>query len=292
MNYGGHSMVAPLRRVIVKKPEDAFLNEEAIGAQWKSLAYLAPPDLKLASREHQNFVEVLKRAGAEVLYLPADSRTGLDSLYAHDPAMVTDAGVIIFQMGKPARRGEGPALADALENWDVPVLGRLEDDEYAEGGDMTWLDHQTLIAGRTFRTNERGIAKIRSLVEHYGINVIDVDLPYWNGPEEVFHLMSIISLVDENLAVVYRPLLPVSLFELLQSRDIQMIELSREEYDQLGCNILTLAPRNVLMIRGNPKIQNALERAGCTVQVCDGEEISKKGSGGPTCLARPLLRSC
>jgi arginine deiminase len=291
MNYGGQSMVAPLRRVIVKRPEEAFLNDELIEAQWKPLAYTGRPDLEQAAIEHRNFVEVLTKAGAEVLYLPPDSRTGLDSLYAHDPALVTDAGFIIFQMGKPARRGEGAALATVLEEWDVPVLGTLEGDEYAEGGDMTWLDQRTLVAGRTFRTNDRGITKIRSLLAPFRVSVIKVDLPYCNGPEEVLHLMSVISMLDADLAVVFRPLLPVPLFELLRDRGIQLIDVDLEEYNHLGCNILTLGPRNVLMIRGNPHIQKALERAGCKVHFFDGEEISLKGSGGPTCLTRPLLRS-
>lgn len=290
MTYGGHSMVAPLRRVIVKRPEQAFLNAESIAAQWKPLAYTGPPDLERAVTEHRNFVEVLTKAGAEILYLPVDSRTGLDSLYVHDPALVTDAGVIIFQMGKPARRGEGAALAAALESWDVPILGTLQGNEYAEGGDMTWLDQQTLIAGRTFRTNDRGIAKIRSLLVPHAVKVIDVDLPYWNGPEEVLHLMSVISMLDDDLAAVYHPLLPVPLYELLRDRRIQMIEVDGEEYEHLGCNILALGPRKVLIIRGNPHVQKALERAGCKLQFYEGEEISLKGSGGPTCLTRPLLR--
>ena len=283
-------MVARLRRVIVKRPEEAFRSKEHIQKEWKALNYTREPDLNRAGRDHRDFVSLMTDAGAEVLYLPADDRTGLDSLYAHDPMLMTDAGAIIFQTGKPARRGEGPACADALKGWDVPILGVVDGAATAEAGDMVWLDRQTLLVGRGFRTNAAGIDRLVALLQPRGLRVVPVELPYWNGPADVLHLMSFISLLDNDLAVVYRRLLPVPLFELLTSRGVQLIDVPEEEYDTLGCNILAVSPRHIVMVRGNPITRTRLEAAGCKVWEFDGSEICFPGAGGPTCLTRPILR--
>jgi len=283
-------MVAPLRRVIVKRPEEAFRNPETIEKEWAGLHYLKPPNFRVACAEHANFVSLLRESGAEVLTLPADSRTGLDSIYAHDPVLISDAGAIVFQMGKSARRGEGPAYADALKFWGVSILGIIEGPATAEAGDMIWLDRHTLLVGRGFRTNAAGLGAITALLEPHGIQVIPVPLPYFQGPQDVLHLMSFMSLLDDNLAVVYRKLLPVPLFELLTERGIQLVDVPDEEYDSMGCNILAVSPRTVLMVNGNPITRSRLETAGCRISEFDGSEICRPGSGGPTCLTRPLLR--
>src|SRR6266581_1518242 len=155
-SFGSQTMVAPLRCVIVKRPEEAFRSLDAIESQWNPLGYTRPPDLNRARQEHQQLVLLLKESGANILYLPADDRTGLDSVYTHDPVLITDRGAVIFQMGKAARRGEGPAFAAALQSWNVPILGSVDGDATAEAGDMVWLDHDTLLVGRSFRTNGAG----------------------------------------------------------------------------------------------------------------------------------------
>jgi len=283
-------MVAPLRRVIVKRPEEAFRSRDHIDNEWNDLGYTRPPNLEEAARHHQQFIVLMKEAGAEVLYLPADDRTGLDSLYAHDPVLVTDRGAIVFQTGKVARRGEGPAFSDAFKSWDVPILGTIDGSATAEAGDMVWLDHDTLLVGRGFRTNALGIERLSDLLNPLGVAVIPVELPYWNGPQDVLHLMSFISLLDEDLAVVYRRILPVPLFELLSVYGVQFVDVAEEEYETLGCNVLAVSPRNVIMVKGNPKTRSRLEAAGCKVSEFDGSEICLPGAGGPTCLTRPLLR--
>jgi len=285
------SMVAPLRRVIVKRPEEAFQNEATIQQQWSDLGYLRAPDFRVACDEHARLVALLRAFGAEVLELPADPRTGLDSLYAHDPVLVADSGVIVFQMGKNARRGEGPAYADSLKRWGVPIRGVVEGTGTAEAGDMIWLDRRTLLVGRGFRTNSPGLSALSALLEPEGVRVIPIPLPYFNGPQDVLHLMSFMSLLDDNLAVIYRRLIPVPLFEFMSQRNFQFVDVPDSEYDSMGCNVLAISPRNVLMIRGNPITRSRLQAAGCTVSEFDGNEICIPGSGGPTCLTRPLLRA-
>ncbi len=290
MGVGGQSMVTTLRRVILKKPEDAYRSPERAADEWQRLDYLRKPDWDLAISHHEEFVSILVTAGAEVLYLPPDERTGIDSIYTHDPALVTDRGVVIFQTGKPDRRGEGPAMADALRNWGIPILATLEGEATAEGGDLVWLDSKTLLAGRSFRTNGPGIERLREVLGPLDVEVVPVDLPYWNGPREVLHLMSSISLLDHDLAVVFRRLLPVPLFELLETRGILLVDVPEQEYDSLATNVLALAPRQVVMARGNPVTRERFEAAGCQVSEFDGSEICIPGSGGPTCLTRPVLR--
>jgi arginine deiminase len=290
MSFGSQNMVAHLRRVIVKRPEQAFRSRDHIQREWKDLGYTRPPDFERAAQHHRQFVELINKAGAEILYLPADGRTGLDSLYAHDPVLVTDRGAVIFQTGKVARRGEGVAFADALKGWDVPILGSIDGAATAEAGDMVWLDHETLLVGRGFRTNAVGIERLSELLSPLGVTVIPVELPYWKGPEDVLHLMSFISLLDEDLAVVYRRMLPVPLFELLSAYGVQFVDVPDEEYNSLGCNVLAVSPRNVIMVSGNPIMRSRLEAAGCKVSEFDGSEICLPGAGGPTCLTRPLLR--
>ncbi len=283
-------MVAPLGSVIVKRPSQACHSPDQIQKESEALGYPRPPDLAQADHDHADFTRLLENSGAEILFLPEDTATGLDSLYAHDPALITDAGVVILQTGKPERRGEGPAFRKACDRWGVPTLGTVDGEATAEGGDLLWLDSETLVAGRSFRTNDAGIARLRELLEPEGITVEAVDLPYGDGPESVLHLMSLISLLDEDLAVIYRPLLPVRLFEVLSERGVEFVDTPEHEYATLGTNVLAIAPRNVVMVSGNPATRSLLEAAGCRVSEFDGSEICHPGAGGPTCLTRPLWR--
>ena len=283
-------MVGPLRAVIVKRPEQAFRSSGAIQAEWKELGWTRPPNLEIASREHRQLVALLEAAGARVYFLPEDSRTNLDSIHVHDPVLITDAGAVILQTGKVLRRGEGPAVEDALNGWGIPILGAIEGGAMAEAGDMIWLDRQTLLVGRGFRTNQAGIEWLSILMQPLGVSVIPVPLPYWTGPGDVLHLMSFMSLLDADLAVVYRRLLPVPLYELLLERGVKMVDVLEDEYASLGCNVLAIAPRQLLMVSGNPITRKRLEAAGCTVSEFEGSEICIPGAGGPTCITRPLLR--
>lgn len=289
-SFGCQSMIAPLRRVVVKRPREAFRSREDIERDWKALGYVRAPNLDRASEEHQRLIRLLEGAGVEVLCLPQDARTGMDSIYTHDPVIITDAGAVILQMGKLARQGEGPAFADALRYWDVPILGTLEGDATAEGGDLLWLDRDTLLAGRSFRTNSAGIEALRAILGPIGVEVVEVHLPAFRGPEEILHLQSLISLLDERLAVVYRPLLPVPVIEALAERKFELVEVPEKELASQGSNVLAIRPRSALMLRGSPLTKARIEAAGCAVTIIDGDEIAFPGSGGPTCLTRPLLR--
>ena len=287
---GGQSEVGKLRRVAVKHARDAFGDAAAIERQWRDLRYLARPDVTAATPEYERFLALLEAAGVETLHLPFDDTVGLDSLYPRDASIVCNRGVILCNMGKPQRRTEPAVQEAAFRAAGIPIRGRITGDGTVEGGDVCWIDERTLAVGRGYRTNEAGIRQLRDLVRDCVDEVIVVPLPHWHGPEDVFHLMSIVSPIDRDLFLVYAPLMPVPFREALTSRRIALVEVPDAEFDTLGCNVLAVAPRDVLMIAGNPETRARLERTGVTVREFAGREICLKGGGGPTCLTRPLMR--
>jgi len=284
--YGSQSMVAPLRSVLVKRPDEHFAVSDP--AAWH---YTARPHLAKAQEEHSALVALLRKAGAEVFYHEKVQSGRADAIFVFDPALITDEGAIILSMGKPQRRGEEAAMARCFESLGIPILYTLHDEARAEGGDLLWLDHDTLAVGQGFRTNAGGLRQLRAALEPIGVRVLPVDLPYYAGPRACLHLLSLISLVDEKLAVIYPSLLAVSFWQELRRRGIQTIEVPDEEFASMGTNVLAVAPRRCVMLEGNPGTRRLLEKAGCQVDTYIGNEISLKAEGGPTCLTRPLWRA-
>jgi dimethylargininase len=284
-SYGSQSMIAPLRKVLVKRPGPAFAG--ANPAQWH---YAARPNLDAARREHDALVGLLRQAGVEVFYHDEPQPDRADAIYVFDPAIVTDRGAIILSLGKDLRRGEEAPMARRLQELGVPVYYSLHGEARAEGGDLLWVDHDTLAVGQGFRTNAGGLRQLQEAMDGLGVSVIPVDLPYHTGPEACLHLLSLISIVDEKLAVVYPPLFSVPFWQELQARGFRFVEVPPQEFDTMGPNVLALAPGQCLMLEGNPITRRRLEAAGCQVWTYRGDEISQKAEGGPTCLTRPILR--
>jgi N-dimethylarginine dimethylaminohydrolase len=289
---GTQTEFAPLRRVMMKHPKDAFVDEATIEAQWRRLGFSGPPDLTKACEEFDALVRLLEAGGAEVHLLPRNHGTTLDAIYARDAAVVCDRGVVLCRMGKPARASEPAAQEGALARLApaVQVLGRIEAPGTLEGGDVAWLDARTLAVGRGYRTNAEGIRQLRALLAGSIDELIEVPLPHWRGPGDVMHLMSLISPADRNLAVVYSPLLPVPFRELLLERGTRLVEVPDEEFETMGTNVLAVKPGVCVMMAGNPRTLQRLQDAGAVGLQYEGREISVKGAGGPTCLTRPLRR--
>jgi N-dimethylarginine dimethylaminohydrolase len=285
-----HSDVGALQSVLLKHARDAFRDQATVEAAWRPLNYLAPPDPARAAAEYDRFAAAIEEAGARIHWMPADDATGLDSIYVRDASIPSSAGMILCNMGKPARSTEPAAQAEAFRRFGIPVAGAVGGDGRIEGGDVVWLDATTLAVGRGYRTNDEGIRQVRAILGGK-IEVVAVPLPHWRGPADVFHLMSVLSPIDRDLALVYSPLLPVPFRELLLARGIDLVEVPDEEFESMGCNVLALGPRRCLMLDRNPVTQRRLEEAGVQVAIFSGDEICRKGSGGPTCLTRPILRS-
>jgi dimethylargininase len=283
--FGAQSMVDPLRRVLVKRPEECFAVAEP--ALWH---YAGRPDLEAARREHDELTRILGECGAEVIEHPEPQPGRADAIFVFDPALVTARGAVVLSMGKELRRGEEEVMARRLAALGIPILSTLGGEARAEGGDLLWLDSRTLAVGQGFRTNREGLNQLRHALAPIDVEVLPVELPFWGGPEACLHLLSLVSLVDHDLAVVFPRLLPVSFWKLLRDLGIRLIEVPEEELATQAPNVLALSPRRCLMLEGSPITRRRLEAAGCEVLTYRGREISLKAEGGPTCLTRPLWR--
>lgn len=283
------SEVGRLESVLLRHPRAAFGSAEAVARQWRPLGYPAPPDFGRAVGEYEAFAGHLRDAGVTIHTLDDAEGGGLDSIYTRDASLICDAGAILCRMGKPARRGEPAAHGEVYGALSVPVVGAIEAPGTLEGGDVVWLDSGTLAVGHGYRTNAAGIAQLRALLGP-AVEVVEVQLPHWRGPDDVFHLMSLLSPLDRDLALVYSPLMPVPLRRLLLDRGFELIEVAAEELDTLGCNCLAIGPRRSMLPAGNPRTRRRLEKAGVEVITFEASEICLKGAGGPTCLTRPLAR--
>ncbi len=272
---------------LVKHARDAFAGDAP--ADWRALGYTAEPDVPRAIEEYDRFVELIAAAGAEIRFLPPAKGTGLDAIYTRDASALAPAGVVLGSMGKAQRAWEPAAHGAALRDWGVPIAGEIRRPGRLEGGDVVWVDQRTVVIGRGYRTNDEGIRQFAALVGD-GVEVVVAQLPHWRGPTDVFHLMSVLSPVDRDLAVVYSPLMPVTLRERLVERGMRLVEVPDGEFASMGANVLAIAPRECVMVAGSPRTRALLEQAGAMVQVYPGNEISLKGGGGPTCLTRPLAR--
>lgn len=280
--FGAQSMTAPLREVLVKRPGPAF------GAAFDNPAhgFLHPVDLKTAEREHDQFVELLAGLGPTVYVLDEELESP-DLLYTFDPLLIGDRGAIPLRPGKPNRLPE----VGALERWTtahgIPTAGRIEAPGTIEGGDTFWLEPDLFCIGRTLRTNDAGARQLSAIL---GGDVRVFDVPYWRGHERLIHLLSLTHPIADDLATAYMPLLPVGLLELYRELGVRLIEVADDEFDNLGCNVLVVRPGVVIIAAGNPKVAGALAAAGCEVHTYEASEIGVNGSGGPTCMTRPILR--
>jgi N-dimethylarginine dimethylaminohydrolase len=279
--FGARSMTDPLRRVLVRAPQAAD------GERWREYGWRAAPDAAAAAAEHEALRELLERAGAEVI-LASGEAGNPDAIYAYDPLLVGDDGAVLLRPGKDGRLGEPASLESDLARAGVPVAGRIEAPATIDGGDTLWLDRGTLLVGRGYRTNASGVEQLRAAFPD--AEVVSYDLPHWNGAGEVMHLMSLISPLADDLALVYPRLAPVRLLELLAERGIETVEVPDEEFESMGPNVLALAPRRALALEGNDETRRRMEAVGVEVLTYKGDEISRKGDGGPTCLTRPILR--
>ncbi len=290
IKFNGQSETGKIHSVLMKSPARAWLGQDSVNRQWHKLHYPEKPDFQKALHEYNQFASIIEQNVPEVFYLPEDNETSLDSIYTHDPVIITEKGTVLCRMGKEERTSEPSIIGEHLEKLGIPILGEIMAPGKLEGGDVVWFDDGTAAVGLGYRTNAEGVKQLRKLTKEFVKSIVEVPLPHWNGPSECLHLMSMISPVDKDLAVVYSRLMAVPFRDLLIEKGINLIEVPDEEYDNFACNVLTLEPRKCVMIAGSPRTKAALEREGVTVYEYHGLDVSIKGGGGPTCLTRPLLR--
>ena len=287
--YGSQSMAGRLRRVLMRSARGAM--QGADPARWH---YGPGFDAEQAALQHAGFADLIAASGAAVEWLD-DAEDGLaDSVFTHDPSLMTDHGAIILSMGKALRRPEPALHAAAYARLGIPILGTITGSGTVEGGDCVWIDRTTLAVGRGVRTNQEGITQMTALLAPLGIDVLAFDLPLWQGEEACLHLMSVISPLADDLALVHAPLLPAALYQLLKARGIELVEGDADEFaasNGLSLNVLPTAPREVIAVAGFPGTKAAMEAAGCTVATFEADALCIACEGGPTCLTRPVLRA-
>ena len=283
-------MTSTIRRVLIKSPESAYKNQVNIDSQYQDLNYFGKPDFLRSLEDYESFRSILKKSGVEIHDLPADDITSLDSIYTHDPCLISNSGVILCSMGKTLRKKEPEMISKYFKSLNIPIIGKISAPGKLEGGDIVWIDNRTVAVGVGYRSNLEGIEQLKEILSDDIDEIIPVHLPHWTGPSDCLHLMSNISPIDRDLFLVYSKLLPVSFREYLISRGIKLIEVPDGEYESMGCNVLAISPKKVIMIEGNDMTKKLLEIEGVDVSTYPGLEISYKGAGGPTCLTRPFLR--
>lgn len=288
-DFGSFNNWGALKKVAIRDVEAAFIDDAKIDAEWKDLNFHARPDLANAKREYAAVEALLISTGAEVIKLPGGKELTLDSIYTHDALIVTPRGLVKPRMGKSQRRKESVVNGAALEALGIPVAGEIKGDGKVEGGDLVWIDRHTLLAGIGYRTNLEGVRQLGELAGP-DVEILWFDMPHYKGRSDVFHLMSCLSPLDHDLAVVYPPLMAARQVEFLESRGIRFVEVPAEEFDTMGCNVLALGPRHAMMVEGNPETERRMRAAGVKVEVIKGYDICRKGEGGPTCMTRPLVR--
>ncbi len=290
ISCNGHSMVDPLKRVLVCSPAAAGWDTPTRAARWQELGFQHPVDARAAAEQHAALCRELQCAGAELVSLPASPHLSLDGVYAHDASLATDFGVVILRPGKDNRVVESAWHRNFYQGIGVPVLGELTSPAMAEAGDMIWLDSRTLLIGRGYRTNDAGIDQMRKLLAPKGVQVFAAPLPHGTGPSACLHLMSLVSLIDEHMALVDLPWLAVETVELLRAKGFGFVEIDQQERETLACNVLALGDRQLLALEENVHTNQRLRANGFRLRTFAGRELCINGSGGPTCLTRPLLR--
>ena len=289
-DFGAFNNWGTLKKVAVRSVASAFVSEHKIDAEWKDLNFHSRPNLENALKEYAVVEKALKSTGAEVIDLGVGEGLTLDSLYTHDALIITPKGLVRPRMGKPQRRKEAAVNGAVLEKLGFPIAGEITGEGKIEGGDLVWIDRHTLLAGVGYRTNVEGVRQLQAICGS-DVNVMWFDMPHYKGKSDVFHLMSCLSPLDHDLAVVYQPLMAGRLLEFLQSRGIKFVDVPDTEFETMGCNVLALAPRHAMMVAGNPVTEQRMRDAGVKVEVIEGYDICRKGEGGPTCMTRPLVRS-
>jgi N-dimethylarginine dimethylaminohydrolase len=284
-------MVGTLQRVLVCSPRTAGWGQPEYVARWRDLGFHHVPDFAVSQTQHEALCRELTTAGAEVIELAPAQELSLDAVYTHDASLATDFGLIAMRPGKSNRVFEGRHHGAYCLRFAIPILAKIVEPGTTEAGDILWLDAKTLLIGHGYRTNAAGIAQMRELLHPKGVEVLSAPLPYGPGPSACLHLMSLISLLDEHTALVDLSWLAVETVELLKSRGFQFIQIDDSERDALACNVLALGGKRLLAIEENHKTNDRLRQAGFDVRTFPGSELCINGSGGPTCLTRPLLRS-
>jgi N-dimethylarginine dimethylaminohydrolase len=286
--YGSQAMSAPLLRVLMRRPGASL--HAADPQEWH---YGPSFDAQKAIGQHAAFTSLVEKSGADILWLEDEGDGLADSMFTHDPSLMTDHGAVLLRMGKQLRSAEPDLHEKAYAAAGIPVLGRIAAPGTVEGGDCVWVDEKTLAVGRGVRTNQAGIDQLAAILKPIGVTVLAYDLPLWQGVEACLHLMSVISPLADRLALVHAPLMPAAFYLMLKENGYTLIHAPESEFAEsngLNLNVLPTSPGHVIMVEGFPITKEVMEAHGCVVETFEADALCIACEGGPTCLTRPVLR--
>jgi len=289
-NFGAQDMVSTLKKVLMKKPQK-FMSKVNL----KKWNYQSLLNQKIIEENYKEFYEIIKNSGAKIVDLNTENKNEelCDSIFTHDPSLVINEGAIILNMGKKLRKKEPEMHENFYKKTNIPIIGKIINEGTVEGGDCLWIKKNTLLVGESYRTNLSGINQLKKILNYYNIKVISIKLPKQKNTNSCFHLMSLVSMLDHDLAIGCLSLFSIDLIQIFSENNIKLIGISEEEYFKsktLAVNILALSPRKLVLIDGYPKTAELLLNHGCNIQLFNGNELCIKAEGGPTCLTRAILR--
>jgi len=275
-----------LKVIAIRNVENAFVNTNRLEQQWQALRFHSKPSFQDAMNEYANLISLFESAGIKLNHLGGSEALTLDSIYTRDALIISPKGIILCRMGRSGRQSE-PEINSRMLG--LKIHGEIVAPGTLEGGDFIWLDKHNAAVGLGPRTNQSGIDQLKALLGPK-VELHVVPLPAPDHPDDVFHLMSMISPLDSDLALIYRPLMPSAFLKWLKTLGLKFVEVAESEFLDMACNVLAIGPRRIIMLDKLPLTCKRLEDAGCEMLLYKGDEISRKGEGGPTCLTRPLLR--
>jgi dimethylargininase len=256
-------------RALVRSVPDSYT--EALARYFGT----GPTDVELARKQHEDYCELLRQEGVEVTVLDADHNHP-DCMFVEDQAVVVDGHILLPTPGHPSRVAEQPPIAnflmESLEGIQTCTMGG---EARMDGGDIIRLGNLFFV-GRSSRTNDLGIAALRSLLDFfdYELRIIDI-------PGHALHLTSISSTPTDQLIMVPEDYLPKDAFGELPD-GCEVVWMPAEE--AYGCNTIGLPGNKVMIAEGYPVVEAELINRGLEVIKIDMSEI-RAADGSLTCCS-------
>ena len=206
--------------------------------------------------------------------------------------MTRDIGVVIGDtfvvttMAAKSRRHEWRGYAHLFEHFspDTKVLFGPED-LVIEGGDVI-VDNGKVFVGIGQRTTLAGAAWLMQLVPDY--EIVPINLRGLHDGEDVLHLDCSFLPVGENSALIY----PDGMREVPATvrETYDLIEVTREEQQRLGTNVLSIDAHTVVSAPTSTRINDEMRARGIDVIEVPYSEPPKTG-GSFRCCTLPLHRA-
>ena len=232
------------------------------------------PSFEGVAREHAAYTEALSRAGLVVTPLPPLPDYP-DSVFVEDPALVFPEGAILLRPGTPTRANEAAELRCSLSEM-FDVVHELPEG-HADGGDVLVTPHKVFI-GISDRTDEAGAAALVRLLAGFGLHGEIVETP-----EEVLHLKTAASLVDEETILTTEALAATGIFAGFRLLTVPAGEEGGANVLRVNDTLLAVAefPRTLAMLL--PYVPNLV-----TLEI---REVAKIDAG-LTCMSLRWKSTC